>query len=331
MGKHRKKQYYRRIAIAAVAVGAVGIPSVALACGDWPGGGTDQAAPSGSPLADRQSAAAWWAQAAWHRPSGESAGATPTAPASLTVPTSPAWAGVTAPPSAPASAPAAAVQPPNTAAGTPSATASKTKAAATAHQKHKSQKSHQKQSAAAKPRASVSPSTPKPTAKPTAEPTATASAPAAATTAPSVPTVPAATTAAPSSPAAQAPASGDAARVVQLVNAERAKVGCSPLTLNATLTKAAQAHSDDMAAHQNMSHTGSDGSAPGDRITGAGYIWSSYGENVAYGYATPEAVMAGWMASPGHKANILNCSFKEIGVGLAQPGSYWTQDFGTAR
>ncbi|BBC29896.1 SCP-like extracellular [Streptomyces graminofaciens] len=118
---------------------------------------------------------------------------------------------------------------------------------------------------------------------------------------------------------------------MQLVNAERDKVGCSPVTLNAVLTKAAQAHSTDMAAHQNMSHTGSDGSSPGDRITRAGYDWSTYGENVAYGYATPEQVMAGWMTSPGHKANILNCAFKEIGVGLAQSGSYWTQDFGTAR
>uniref|UniRef100_UPI003460ABA9 CAP domain-containing protein n=1 Tax=Streptomyces asoensis TaxID=249586 RepID=UPI003460ABA9 len=118
---------------------------------------------------------------------------------------------------------------------------------------------------------------------------------------------------------------------MQLVNAERSKVGCSALRLNAVLTKAAQAHSKDMAAHQNMSHTGSDGSSPGDRITRAGYDWSTYGENVAYGYATPEQVMAGWMSSPGHKANILNCAFKEIGVGLAQPGGYWTQDFATAR
>ncbi|MEU6812765.1 CAP domain-containing protein [Streptomyces sp. NPDC046831] len=118
---------------------------------------------------------------------------------------------------------------------------------------------------------------------------------------------------------------------MELVNAERSKVGCAPLTVNATLTKAAQAHSEDMAAHRNMSHTGSDGSSPGDRITRAGYTWSTYGENVAYGYATPEKVMAGWMSSPGHKANILNCGFKEIGVGLAQPGDYWTQDFGTTR
>ncbi|WP_328399001.1 CAP domain-containing protein [Streptomyces sp. NBC_00390] len=135
----------------------------------------------------------------------------------------------------------------------------------------------------------------------------------------------------PSTPAAPAPASGDVARVVQLVNAERSKVGCSPVTVNAKLTKAAEAHSKDMASHSNMSHTGSDGSSPGDRITRAGYTWSTYGENVAYGYDSPESVMAGWMASPGHKENILNCAFKEIGVALAQPNSYWTQDFGTAR
>jgi uncharacterized protein YkwD len=118
---------------------------------------------------------------------------------------------------------------------------------------------------------------------------------------------------------------------VALVNSERGKVGCSPLTLNAKLSKAAQDHSADMASHQNMSHTGSDGSDPGQRITTAGYTWSAYGENVAFGYSTPEAVMAGWMSSPGHKRNILDCDFKEIGVGLAQPGSYWTQDFGAAR
>ncbi|MFD4974360.1 CAP domain-containing protein [Streptomyces sp. NPDC058424] len=163
------------------------------------------------------------------------------------------------------------------------------------------------------------------------------------TAAPAAPSAPdTAAPAAPSAPDASAPAapsaskdtgtsSGPTARVVELVNAERSKAGCSALTVNAKLTKAAQAHSEDMAAHRNMSHTGSDGSNPGDRITRAGYSWQSYGENVAYGYATPEQVMAGWMSSAGHKANILNCSFKEIGVGLAQPGNYWTQEFGAAR
>jgi uncharacterized protein YkwD len=142
---------------------------------------------------------------------------------------------------------------------------------------------------------------------------------------------PKAPAASPSATGTTAPASGAAARIVALVNSERSKAGCSALTLNAQLTKAAQAHSADMASHKNMSHTGSDGSDPGERITRAGYNWSSYGENVAYGYSTPEQVMAGWMSSPGHKHNILNCGFKEIGVGLAQPGNYWTQDFGTPR
>ncbi|PNE40794.1 MULTISPECIES: CAP domain-containing protein [Streptomyces] len=143
-------------------------------------------------------------------------------------------------------------------------------------------------------------------------------------------TASAAPAAAPKTAASAAPASGATARVLELVNKERGTAGCSPLALNAKLTKAAQAHSKDMADHHNMSHTGSDGSDPGARLTRAGYHWNSYGENVAYGYATPESVMAGWMSSPGHKRNILDCSFKEIGVGLAQPGNYWTQDFGTA-
>ncbi|MGW1504892.1 CAP domain-containing protein [Streptomyces mirabilis] len=148
----------------------------------------------------------------------------------------------------------------------------------------------------------------------------------------SAPATPGATaSASPSTAGTTAPASAAVARVVALVNSERGKVGCSPLTLNAKLSKAAQDHSADMASHQNMSHTGSDGSDPGQRITTAGYTWSAYGENVAFGYSTPEEVMAGWMSSAGHKRNILDCGFKEIGVGLAQPGSYWTQDFGAAR
>ncbi|MGW0363215.1 CAP domain-containing protein [Streptomyces sp. NPDC002990] len=128
-----------------------------------------------------------------------------------------------------------------------------------------------------------------------------------------------------------APATGAAAEVLALVNQERAAAGCPAVSLNAKLTRAAQDHSQDMAAHSNMSHTGSDGSDPGQRITRAGYAWSTYGENVAYGYSTAQKVMEGWMNSPGHRQNILNCSFKEIGIGLAQPNHYWTQAFGAAR
>ncbi|MEV6019992.1 CAP domain-containing protein [Streptomyces sp. NPDC051997] len=189
-----------------------------------------------------------------------------------------------------------------------------------------------------KPTAKASPTTSPRTEAPVSRattppaPTRTATAPKRTAAPPST------TTAAPKPPTTMAPtagastpASATVARVVALVNSERAKVGCSPLALNAKLTQAAQAHSADMASHNTMSHTGSDGSDPGQRITRAGYLWSTYGENVAYGYSTPEQVMAGWMASAGHKRNILDCGFKEIGVGVAQPGTYWTQDFGTAR
>ncbi|MFE7778288.1 CAP domain-containing protein [Streptomyces sp. NPDC057445] len=175
------------------------------------------------------------------------------------------------------------------------------------------------------------PSAPKPAAPKPAAPKPAAPKPAAPKPAAPKPSAPKTTAPKPAAPATSAPASGDVARIVALVNSERSKVGCSPVTLNAKLSKAAQDHSKDMAAHNNMSHTGSDGSDPGQRITRAGYNWSTYGENVAYGYGSPESVMAGWMDSPGHKRNILNCEFKEIGVGIAQPNDYWTQDFGTAR
>ncbi|MEU1191375.1 CAP domain-containing protein [Streptomyces sp. NPDC005859] len=273
MGKHRKKEHYRRIVVAAVTMGTLGVPSVALACTDWRDGGEHQLY-----SAEKNTARGWWsdaardraAQAGWGRGGNVTAAGEPVPAASQT---------------------------PTAAVPTPKPTTQKPKTAGA---------SKTAKSTAATPTTTPPPSS---TAKPPASATPTS----------------------PSTPKAAAPASGTTARIVQLVNAERGKVGCSPLTLNAVLTKAAQAHSVDMAAHQNMSHTGSDGTSPGDRITRAGYSWSTYGENVAYGYATPEQVMAGWMASPGHKANILNCAFKEIGVGLAQPGSYWTQDFGTAR
>ncbi|MCI0382882.1 CAP domain-containing protein [Streptomyces sp. CNQ085] len=166
----------------------------------------------------------------------------------------------------------------------------------------------------------------RPTSRPVAERTRTPATPPSASPAPDT-----SAPAAPSAPTTPTPADDAAARVVELVNSERAKAGCAPLKVNEKLTEAARAHSKDMAGHRNMSHTGSDGSGPGDRIERAGYQWRAYGENVAHGYQTPESVMDGWMSSPGHRRNILNCSFEEIGVGLAQPGHYWTQAFGTAR
>lgn len=121
-----------------------------------------------------------------------------------------------------------------------------------------------------------------------------------------------------------------AQEVTKLVNNERAKQGCAPVTANEQLDTAAQRHSEDMAARDYFSHTSPDGTDPGDRITAAGYRWSTYGENIARGQQTPTQVMDGWMNSSGHRANILNCDFKEIGVGIhdASGGPWWTQAFG---
>ncbi|WP_173861704.1 CAP domain-containing protein, partial [Streptomyces aureus] len=103
--------------------------------------------------------------------------------------------------------------------------------------------------------------------------------------------------------------SSEADQVIALVNAERAKAGCGPLSANATLTRAAQGHSEDMAARDFFDHTNPDGAGPGERVTAAGYPWSTYGENIAMGQSSPEQVMESWMNSPGHRANILNCDF----------------------
>lgn len=128
--------------------------------------------------------------------------------------------------------------------------------------------------------------------------------------------------------------------VVNLVNGERAQAGCGPLTPNAKLTAAARGHSQDMANNDFFSHTGSNGSSPGDRVDAQGYNWSTWGENIAAGYSSPAAVMNGWMNSSGHRQNILNCNYTEIGVGYIfnanDTGSvnyrhYWTQVFGRPR
>ncbi|MEW2145141.1 CAP domain-containing protein [Micromonospora vinacea] len=126
--------------------------------------------------------------------------------------------------------------------------------------------------------------------------------------------------------------SAQAREVVDLVNAERAKAGCKALSIDTKLMTAAQRHSQDQADHKNMSHTGSDGSNAGTRLDRVGYTWRTYGENVAWNQQTPAAVMDAWMNSSGHRANILNCAFTEIGVGIANSnGPYWTQVFAAPR
>ncbi|MEU8654077.1 CAP domain-containing protein [Streptomyces sp. NPDC048737] len=120
-----------------------------------------------------------------------------------------------------------------------------------------------------------------------------------------------------------------AAEVLKLVNEERAKVGCSAVSANSSLADLAQRFSEDMAARGFFDHTDPDGATPWDRAGKAG-ISDLGGENIARGQADAAAVMEAWMNSPGHRANILNCDFKTLGVGvhLGSGGPWWTQNFG---
>ncbi len=121
--------------------------------------------------------------------------------------------------------------------------------------------------------------------------------------------------------------------MVDLVNTQRAQAGCGPVRSNAKLATAALRHSEDMAARNFFDHTNPDGAGPQQRIDAVGYAWSGWGENIARGQKDAAAVMESWMNSPGHRANILNCKFTELGVGvhLGTGGPWWTQDFGTPR
>ncbi|WP_322983502.1 CAP domain-containing protein [Streptomyces sp. S584] len=189
-----------------------------------------------------------------------------------------------------------------------------------------------------------------PSAKPSKKPSATASKP--ATKTPERTKAPAAEPkkSTSSSPAAKAPATPESssatpsrkptastgpsagttqAAVLSLVNQERAKVGCSPVTTSASLTALAQNFSEDMAARDFFGHTDPDGATPWDRAAAAG-VQGLGGENIARGQADAQAVMDAWMNSEGHRANILNCDYKTLGVGvhLGSGGPWWTQDFG---
>ncbi|MBA2460357.1 MAG: hypothetical protein H0V45_01100 [Actinobacteria bacterium] len=127
-------------------------------------------------------------------------------------------------------------------------------------------------------------------------------------------------------------------QVVQLVNQHRASLGLTQLMVTTPLTDAAVWKSRHMAFYGYLQHA--DPAPPvarsvSDRLLACGYPSTSagWGENIAYGYATANAVMQGWLNSPGHRANIENASYRAIGVGAAASSLgtiYWTQDFGTS-
>jgi uncharacterized protein YkwD len=122
--------------------------------------------------------------------------------------------------------------------------------------------------------------------------------------------------------------------MAEAINAVRLANGLPAVTLTQKLTQAARYHSRDMADHNFFSHTGSNGSSPGDRITQACYDWSSYGEIIAAGSADVNVILNMWMNSPGHHDIILDPDYQDFGVGYARNGSstyvhYWTVDFGS--
>lgn len=134
-------------------------------------------------------------------------------------------------------------------------------------------------------------------------------------------------------------------QVLELVNAARASerrcggerfAPAPALRWNEKLAVTARKHSEDMAAHQYFNHAGRDGSTVATRARQEGYMWRRIGENIAAGQGSPQEVVDGWLASPGHCANIMNGKFSEMGAAYAlnKKGNvaiYWTQVFGTPR
>jgi uncharacterized protein YkwD len=122
--------------------------------------------------------------------------------------------------------------------------------------------------------------------------------------------------------------------VLRLTNQAREREGKPPLQLNGALTKAAQNHADDMARRGYFSHQSPDGSDMSDRVNWVSYRYRGLAENIAMGQRTPQVVVAGWLKSPGHRTNILNGEYRDLGVGIAKDrrGTIrWVQVFGTPR
>lgn len=115
--------------------------------------------------------------------------------------------------------------------------------------------------------------------------------------------------------------------VVRLVNDIRRQNGLGELTMNWELSRVARYKSQDMVDRRYFSHTSPTYGSPFQMMKAFGLSYRYAGENIAYGYSTPQAVVNGWMNSEGHRANILNANFTQIGVGYVSKGHYWTQMF----
>ncbi len=121
----------------------------------------------------------------------------------------------------------------------------------------------------------------------------------------------------------------DMSEAQQLINAYRSEQGLKPLKLDPLLTAAAKAHSRDLAKHDRISHYGSNGSSPWDRVTAAGYKARVAAENVGTGQASLSEVIKGWKASEGHNKNLLLADAEHMGIALVQDTgtefkTFWT-------
>lgn len=115
--------------------------------------------------------------------------------------------------------------------------------------------------------------------------------------------------------------------VIRLVNEIRQQNGLRPLAANWELSRVARYKSQDMRDNGYFSHNSPTYGTPFQMISAFGLSYRTAGENIAKGYASPQAVVNGWMNSSGHRANILNASYTQIGVGYVSKGNYWTQLF----
>lgn len=128
-------------------------------------------------------------------------------------------------------------------------------------------------------------------------------------------------------PALDSTATGYEQEVIRLVNEIRAENGLKALTYDWELSRVARYKSQDMKDNHYFSHTSPVYGTPFEMIKNFGISYRSAGENIAKGYATPQAVVNGWMNSSGHRANILSTTYTRIGVGYVADGHYWTQMF----
>ncbi|GHF83623.1 CAP domain-containing protein [Streptomyces filamentosus] len=304
-------------ASAAVAVGAV-----AVATGLLPGGETLTAGSAGSsrPVATeaRQAPELTTQGGATRTPADESAGTgTRTGTGSGSGGEAP-----TAAPKTPASASASPKAAPK-ATPTPTPTPAPTKTAAPSPTPSKAP--------ARTPAAPATQAAPKPSKAPATTPAAQDSATPARTQAPATaPAQEARTSEAAGAGSTADRADAAEAEVLRLVNTERGKAGCSPLRPSEDLDRLAGALSADMANRSFFGHTDPDGATPWDRARAAG-VTGLGAENIARGQVDAAAVMVSWMNSDQHRANILNCDFTTLGVGVhfADGGPWWTQDFGS--